>query len=113
MLSSSELDRRVTLQLRTVTRDATYKSEVVTWPDIATVAAKVLESSTAPAVGGSATDAAALYARPMKIRIRWRTGLDKSTTRLVYGGQILRITGMAEMGRREGIEFACEDWAHE
>lgn len=110
-LNAGQLDRRITLQQRTVTRDPAYNAEVVTWPDIATVWAKVVESSTAPGPGASGD--VALYARPMKITIRWRAGIDKSTTRISYAGRLLRITGTAELGRREGIELACEEWAHE
>ena len=27
--------------------------------------------------------------------------------------QILRVTGTAEIGRREWLELACKEWAHE
>lgn len=110
--SAGELDRRITLQTRTITRGATLGDEVVTWPDGDTVWAKVMESSTATTLQDTATEQAALYARPMRVRMRWRT-LDKTNTRLSYGGRILRITGTAELGRRVGLELAVEEWAHE
>lgn len=112
-LNAGQLDRRVTIQSREVTRDSATGAEVVTWSDAATVWAMVLESSTPGSDGPSAAGVqVSSYARPMKIRMRWRT-LDKSTSRISYGGRILRITGTAEMGRRAGLELAVEEWAHE
>ena len=110
------LDRRITLQARAVSRDSATGAEVATWSDSATVWAQVLESSTAPTPGsmgrGQAGGEIAVYARPHRLRIRWRE-VDKATTRVSYDGRILRITGTAEIGRREGLELACEEWAHE
>jgi head-tail adaptor len=111
-LAAGDLDRRITLQTRTVQRGATLGDELVTWPDGDTVWAKVLESATATTLQDTATDQAALYARPMKVRIRWRV-LDKTNTRLSFEGRLLRITGTAELGRRVGLELAVEEWAHE
>jgi len=109
--AAGDLDRIITLQQRTVTRDALL-GEVVTWPDLATVRAQVIESSAPVAVNNAASDAVQLYARPHKIRIRFRE-IDKAAVRISYGGRLLRITGTAELGRRERIELACEEWAHE
>jgi len=109
--AAGDLDRIITLQQRTVTRDSLL-GEVVTWPDLATVRAQVIESSAPVAVNNAASDAVQLYARPHKIRIRFRV-LDKASVRISYGGRLLRITGTAELGRRERIELACEEWAHE
>lgn len=111
-MNDGERDRLIELQQRRVERDAALGSEVVTWPKLATVWAKVIESSSVPGANHSATAEAALYVRPMKVRILWRA-LDTSSTRISYGGRLLRITGSAEIGRRDGLELAVEEWAHE
>lgn len=112
-LTAADLDRRVTIETCSTVRGATYQEPAQTWAAQATVWAQVRESSTAPGTTDSATEAAALYARPMKVRMRWRDGLDKAATRLRYKGRLLRITGTAELGRREWLELACEEWAHD
>lgn len=112
-MPAAEFDRRITLQQRLVMREPSMGGQITTWPDIATVYAQVVESSEMVAPADSATEPVQLYARPMKIRIRWRPGVDKSNTRIVYSGRVLRITGTAELGRRRKIELACEEWAHE
>ena len=46
MISAGELDRRVTIEQRTVTRDAADGSQVVVWAPLATVWARMRESAT-------------------------------------------------------------------
>ena len=111
-MSAGELDRKITLQTRSVARDADTGAEVVSWSDSATVSARVFESATAPSASGAAAAQMTTYARPHRVRIRWRT-VDKSTSRVSYGGRLLRIISTAEVGRREYVDLACEEWAHE
>jgi len=44
--------------------------------------------------------------------MRWR---DDVTTRhrLRHGTRLLQITGVAELGRQQWLELACQEWAHE
>lgn len=109
-----ELDRRVTLEQRSVSRHATYGSEVETWSTlVADIAAKVVQSSGAAGLSTGTSEAVASYARPTRVWIRWRAGVTRENHRLRYGGQLLRILGVAEIGRRAGLELACAEWAHE
>jgi SPP1 family predicted phage head-tail adaptor len=110
-LTVGDLDRQVTIQQRTVARDATFGSEVPTWSDLATVWAKVSESSTQPGNRGQVERVDA-YVRPTKVFIRWRADVD-TTMRLSYEGQLLKIDGTAEIGRRQWLEMACAEWSHE
>ena len=111
-LSAGDLDRQVTIQQRSVTRDATFGAEVVTWSDLATVWAKVAESSMATAANRGQPERVDAYGRPTKVYIRWRDDVD-TTLRLSYGGQLLKIDGTAELGRRQWLEMACAEWSHE
>jgi SPP1 family predicted phage head-tail adaptor len=111
-LSAGSLDHQVTIQQRTVARDATYGSETVAWSDLATVWARVVESSTAPSSGRGQAERVDAYVRPTKVYIRWRADVD-TTMRLVHNGQLLKIDGTAELNRRQWLEMACAEWSHE
>ena len=89
------MDRRVTVEELTVTRDAGTGAEQRTWDAVDTVWAEVLESSTSAAefVG----DGVATYARPTKVRMRWRSDITRETHRLLVAGRILRIIGTAQI----------------
>lgn len=109
-LQAGQLDRQVTIQRRAETRETALGSVQVTWPVLATVWAQVVESSTASDEAMRA--GVQTFARPSKVRIRWRSDID-TTMRINHGGQLLQILGIAELGRRQGLELACKEWAHE
>ena len=112
-LSANDLDRVITIEQRTVTRDPVFNSEVVTWSTlVAGEWAQVVESSTAPSSNPGQADAVAAYVRPTKVRIRWRSDVDTSM-RINADGQLLQIQGTAMLGRRQWLEMSCQEWAHE
>lgn len=104
------MDRQVVIQKRTVSRDGTLGSQAVAWSTLDTVWAQVVESSTASDEAMRA--GVQTFARPSKVRIRWRADVD-TTMRISHNGQLLQILGIAELGRRQGLELACKEWAHE
>ena len=110
-ISGGDLDRRIDIEALVTTRDPETGAALQSWVlDHQRVPAQVRESATA-SLGGAGTTVAAV-ARPMKIRMRWRT-LDRASHRIVYDGRVLRILGLAELGRREGLEAVVEEWSHE
>ena len=109
-LSAGALDRRIAIQQRSVARESTYGSEVVTWVALATVWAQVLESATD---GEFVADGSLAFARPTRVRLRYRNDIDPTMRVVLPGGRILQITGTAEIGRRQYLELACKEWAHE
>ena len=111
-LTSSDLDRQVIIQQRTVTRDPTLGSELVAWSTLATVWAQVIPSATATASDEAMRQGVQTYARPTKVRMRHRTDVD-TTMRLSHNGHLLQILGLAELGRKQGLELACKEWSHE
>lgn len=111
-ITPGQLDRQVTLQQRSIARDPAFGAEVVTWSDLATVWARVVESSTPPPSGRGQAERVDAYVRPTKVYIRWRADVD-TTMRLSYGGELLKIDGTAELGRRQWLEMACAEWSHE
>jgi head-tail adaptor len=112
-MDAGKLDRLITVESFTVARDSGTGAEVRTWATLgAAFWAEVLESATATDEGLTAAGVAT-YARPTRVRCRYRSDID-ATMRLNLGSnQLLQIIGVAMIGRREGLELACKEWAHE
>jgi len=108
------LDRRVTVEQKSVAREATFGGETISWvPLVSNVPAQVLESPTA---GEFKAGVVSAYARPTIVRMRYSSGLATTdpSMRINYGGRLLKIIGVAHKGRSAGLmEFACQEWAHE
>ena len=113
-LGAGDLDRRISLEQRSVVKDTTYGSSVETWATLASgIAARVVESSTEVGVLAGQAEGVTSYARPTRIWIRWRDGITRQDHRVRYGTRLLRIIGTAELGRKSGLELSCLEWAHE
>jgi head-tail adaptor len=111
---AGDLDQRVNIETRSVARDGTYGAEVETWTAPASDTwARVWQSSTAAGLGAGQPESVATYARPTRVWIRWLAGITRENSRVRYGGQLLRIIGTAELGRREWLELSCAEWSHE
>lgn len=98
-MQSGKLDRRVTLQAPTVTKDA-RGGPVTQWVDQATVWAEVV-----PLRGREFVETAQVVAgAELKVRMRYRTGVLESW-RVVHEGTAYDIQHIAEIGRRDGLEL--------
>ena len=102
MINAGQLDRRVTIEQRSVARDAAG-GETVTW-------------STRAEVWGSRRDITGrdriradqkVVEASASFLIRWRSDIA-STDRLVCDGVTYDIQHMAEMGMREGLEILAK-----
>lgn len=94
------LDRRATLQHRVLTRSATTGDEVVTYTDYATVWAgkKDIRGREFWASQQVNSDITTMW------QIRHRTDVV-ATDRIVVEGLSYDISGIAEIGRRDGLEL--------
>lgn len=106
------LDRRITIQQRSTTQDATYGTEVVTWTTLATVWAEIQDVM--PSRDESLlNDALEVSKRRTRIRIRWRNDVDSSMRVLVTypkARTLQIIGGPADIGgRRNYMELMCEE----
>ncbi len=111
---AGRLDRLVTIEYRQVARDAQTGAEVATWQPLASVWASKEDFTN---VGASEE-----YMRPGgleayggigRIKIRWCGDIDTTMRLNLGGGELRQITGMAEIGRREGLQLSCKSWTHE
>ena len=96
-MTTQQLDRIVTIQQRTATRDS-FGGEVVTWVDLATAWARVTPRSAREQFENDAN--VTIASTTAVFRIRYRGDLDV-TMRVVYeDGSEWDIEGIVEVGRR-------------
>ena len=102
MANPGKMDRRLTVQFRTYTRDATggkleaWADSFDCWGELVTTKAK--EGIIADA-DRSQTD--------RTFRIRYRAGLASGTHRILYQLQFLDILGIDEEGRKNTLILTC------
>ena len=102
-MKASDLDRRVTFQRPETTDDGFSKVDV--WLDLVATRAKVTPVSDgerwrAGEVGASVTH---------RFQVRWLNALAdlNPKDRLIYEGRVFNISGVKEMGRRDGLEVTA------
>lgn len=105
-----EYDRQLWIERKVSVTESLYNSDEVAWIKAVKVWARKQESSTPP-TSNDGDPGLTTYKRPTKVWMRWRE-FDKVTMRLREGDRIFRVTGTAEIGRRDELELACEEWAH-
>lgn len=111
-------NREVVIQRRTESQEGVYGTAVVSWSDLATVWAEVQDIL--PSRAERIADGINIAARPARVRMLYR---DDVTTDMRFklpgrggneGDRYLRIiSGPAEMGFREKVEFMAEELTSE
>lgn len=112
-MQATQMDKKITVEAKTVTQDPDYGTEVVTWvPVAARIWANVQDEL--PSKSERVTQGIRVATRPARIRIRYRSGIT-SDMRVIVHGQSERIMqivgGPAELGRREWLEMVCEEYS--
>lgn len=106
-LRAGDLNRQLTIEQPIADQDQDGAGSG-TWAAVETVWASVQD-----ALPGRAERLAGglnIAARPARVRMRYRDDVDASM-RFVMGERIMQIvSGPAELGRREGVEFMVEDY---
>lgn len=99
-IAAGRLDRRITIQSRTVMQDG-FGAEIASWSDEATVWAEVkpLRGSERWAAMEVAADL------PTRFTIRYRAEPSTVDNRIAYKGRIYDIQSVNEIGRRVGWEI--------
>lgn len=103
-MRAGRLDRRITIQRKTVTQSDSGE-EIVTWVDVATVWAEKVNLR-----GSERFAAQEILGHTLQMfRIRWSIAVKELTTkhRILFDGRYYDITDVRESKRREEIEFDC------
>lgn len=119
-MRAGALDREITIQKKSVTRDPDFGTEIVTWIPLSTVGSPpVAERFRAevqdalPSRAESVTMGLAVARNQVRIRFRYRDDVDSSMRVLLHGDgadQVLQIVGGPAMvqGRKKLTEIVCE-----
>jgi len=93
------MDRRITIEEIVETRDS-YGAVIRTWTPFATVWAEVRPVRSRELIASAKVTAEF----DTVFRARWLDGLSPAM-RVIHDGDVYEITGLAEIGRREGLEI--------
>lgn len=102
-MQAGKLNRRVTIQQKTVVYDELHQPVSGSWTDLATVWASVLHISGIETIKAGA-DVSVTQA---SIRIRYRSGLD-SSMRVLFDGKTYDIRGVLDDANREYTDLVCD-----
>lgn len=101
-MKAGSLDRRATILRRIEGAVDALNAPAITYTEVATVWCQRLDTR-----AYERTDSGKVYAvREAKFRMRFRELL--ATDRIVSEGRAYEITGIAEIGRRAGLEVMAE-----
>lgn len=99
MIDARKLDRTITVERRTETLDD-FGTPGETWAPVATLAAQRLENGSREFVRayGEAEVGEAVF------RVRYLAGIT-TADRILFDGEALELVGVAELGRRAGLDL--------
>lgn len=105
-MNIGKLNTRARIEQKSVTQDATYGSETVTWALLAVVWCE--KQDVLPSKSESVKNGLAVSLNQSRVRMRYRSDVD-STMRIVIAGQVYQIVaGPAVLGNNEGLELMIE-----
>ena len=106
-MTPGKLDRRITIE-RPVPHGSFTGAGREKWEPVATVWAEVQDKL--PSRGEDMANGFNVASRPARVRMRYRSDIT-ADMRIVLGDRIMQIiSAPAELGRRDGIEVAVEDY---
>lgn len=112
-VDASELDQRVWIQRKVSVKDPDFQTETFSWVDVVDVFAKVVDEINPKKGGDELVDQNIRVQRSRtQILIRYQPGITSAMrVRWPARDRIFQITSIAEKGRREGLEFSCEEYS--
>lgn len=112
-MKAGQLDRRVTIEVKSVSVNTDYGTQTVTWATFASrIPAQVQD--VLPSKSETVQQGIRIAAQPARVRIRYMSGITSDMRVVVHGAtdRLMQIiAGPAELGRREGIELVCEEYS--
>ncbi len=99
-MRAGKLDRTITIQSFTNTVNE-YGTPIMTWNDVATLRAQIVQSSTEEFIRAGAVDETVII-----FRTRYLSGVTNAD-RIAYDGSTFNLKEVKEIGRRKGLELRC------
>jgi SPP1 family predicted phage head-tail adaptor len=106
-LNSGELDRRVTIERKRVSRDPNFGAESITWSMFAERWAKVRDVNAFERVAGPLRT----LTRVTTVTIRWTDGITSDMRVKLEDGRLLQIASVAQIGNKLGLQLVCEEYS--
>lgn len=107
MIRAGKLNRLIRIE-RPIPDDSLDGAGSGSWQLVAQVSAEVQD--VLPSRSERLADGFNIAARPARVRIRYRSDITPDM-RFVMDGRVMQIiSGPAELGRREGLEFMVEEY---
>lgn len=103
-MNPGRMDRRITLQSRTLGRGSEGGS-TVTWSDVTTLWAETVQPASGSEINRGENDRTVIR---QNFRIRFYPGISATTHRIVYAGQTYNLIHAAEEGRKAYHLLTCE-----
>lgn len=113
MIDLGPLDRWVRFQRKSTTRDTTTNEEKVSWVKHCDTWATVLDSLASQSE--RVEQRVRLENRTAVVRMRWLPAITSEMRLLMLDrdNRVLNIVSIAEIGRREGLEFSVQTYSTE
>lgn len=106
-MKKGKLNRRIKFERATSTKDPVYGTSVTTWKPFAGAWAEVQD--VLPSRSETLSEGVSIQRRPARVRMGYRSDIT-SDMRVIYQGRTLEIvSGPAELGRRDGLEFIMQE----
>ena len=109
-MKALQLKHRCLIERKSVTQDASFGTEVITWTTVDTVWCDVQDVLPSRSFESN-RNGLAVAANLTRVRMRYRTDLDASMRFTLYRPDAIInqvVNGPAELGDKEGIEFVVE-----
>jgi len=112
-MKAGALDRRITLQSRSVTKDPDYGTDIVAWVNFGPARMAAQVQDVLPSKAETQAQGLRQAVRPARLRIRYLAGITSDMRVILHGpvDRTLQITaGPAELGRRDGGELMVSEY---
>lgn len=113
MRAAGKLNRKITIEAKSVAMDPDYGTEVITWVPVATRIWASIQD-VLPSRSEQVKQGIRVATLPARLRIRYRTDITSAMRVTVHGATdtVYQIVGgPAEVGRRELIEMMIEAYS--
>ena len=107
MIRSGALDKRITIEQATRTRETVYGSEALTWSTFATVWAEVKEESSVERVRNDLRT----LTRVSSVMIRYLPGLTAQMRIVLPDSRVMQIVSIHEVGRKIAWRMTVEEYS--
>lgn len=108
-MQSGLLYELMSIQQKSVTKDAEFGSEVIAWVDLyGNIRGNTTELNGIEVI----KEGMRVMRRRINVTIRYRTGVTTDMrVKLIMGGRILQIVDSIEIPRRRGLVLTCEEFS--